>query len=84
MDKTLYIAKFDKDEGVTECTMLGNYVPKGYTIVNTFFVDNSGFGRENEIALTFRQFLDKVKKDFGYAVKEIGQFQVYINEYVKL
>jgi len=84
MEKTLYIAKHNGDKGVRSCKVLGDYTPKGYKIVDTFFVDNSGLGQADEMALTLGQFLAKVKKDFGYAIKEVGQFQVYVNEYVKL
>ncbi len=84
MDKTLYFAKCDKDTGVKACKVLGDYTPTGYKIVNTFFVDNSGFGQVGEMALTFSQFLNKVKKGYCYAIKEVGQFQVYINEYIKV
>ena len=75
------IAQYDKDEKVFKCSFLAHYLPSGYKIVNTYFVDNSGFGSEGEGALTVNQFLQKVKKGYGYAVKEAGQFQVYINEY---
>ena len=79
-----YIAKFDGDEGVRACKRLGEYIPKGWEKVNTYFVDNSGFGSENEPALTFGQFLTKVRKGFDYAIGEVGQFQVYIYEYKKI
>lgn len=79
-----YIAEKDYDEKVKSCKRLGDYIPKGYKIVNTYFVDNSGFGSESEPALTFRQFLNKVRKGFGYAIGEVGQFQLYINEYQKV
>ena len=76
-----YIAKYNSDEGVKACPRLGDYIPKGWKVVNTYFVDSSGFGAEDELALTFEQFLKKVKRGFGYALAECGQFQVYINEY---
>ena len=81
---TPYIAKFDGDEGVRAMPFLGDYIPKGYKIVNIFFVDSSGFGSESEMALTLGQFLNKVRAGFGYAIKESGQFQVYINEYMEV
>lgn len=76
-----YIALSDCDSGVTACPLLGDYIPKGYYISNTYFVDNSGLGAEDEIALTYSQFLDKVRKGHGYAISSVGQFQVYINEF---
>jgi len=79
-----FIAEVDGDIRVNYCPFLANYLPEGYEIVNTFFVDSSGLGRENELALTFKQFLTKVKRGFGYAIAEAGQFQLYINEYKKI
>jgi hypothetical protein len=80
----LYQAKQDKDEGVKGCKVVGNGDIYGYELVNTYFVDNSGFGSEDEPALTFNRFLDKVKGGYYYGIKEVGQFQVYIVEYKKL
>ena len=80
----LYIAKTDKDIGVKSCKRLGKYIPDGWKVVNTYFVDNSGFGAEDEFALTFSQFLQKVKVGRGYGIDEVGQFQVYINEYERI
>ena len=81
---TPYIAKIDGDEGVRRCEFLGTYVPKGWKFVKSYFVDGSGFGTEGEPALTFGQFLGKVKAGRGYAIREAGQFQIYINEYIKV
>ena len=80
---TPYIAKSNGDEGVRACKRLGDYIPKGWQKVNTYFVDSSGFGSESEPALTFGQFLTKVREGFGYAIGETGQFQLYIREYQK-
>lgn len=80
----LYRAKSDKDEGVKTCGLVGNEGVFGYKLVNTYFVDSSGFGSRGESALIFVDFLNKVKKDFYYGIKESGQFQVYIGEYKKL
>jgi len=79
-----YIAKVNNDEGVRACPFIADYEPKGWQVVNEFFVDSSGMGREGEGALTFGQFLNKVREGYGYAIKESGQFQVYINEYKKI
>jgi len=62
---------------------LGSYVPKGWKMVNEYFVDLSGFGAPGEPALTLKQFIDKVRVDYGYAITEAGQFQVYIGELEK-
>lgn len=46
-----------------------------------YFVDASGFGGENEPALSVRQFANKLSPDFAYAIVEAGQFQVKIGVY---
>lgn len=79
----LYKAKSNGDIGVRGCKLIGEKIPLGYELTNTYFVDSSGFGQEGEIALTLGQFLNKVKAGLYYAIKEAGQFQVYINEFKK-
>jgi hypothetical protein len=80
----LYRAKSDKDIGVKGCKVVGIGDVFGYELVETYFVDNSGFGASDEPALTFNSFLDKVKTGYFYGIREVGQFQVYIGEYRKL
>jgi len=80
----LYRAKSDKDIGVKGCKVIGKSIPLGYELTETFFVDNSGFGASDELALTFTNFLDKVKTGRYYAITEVGQFQVYIAEFKKI
>jgi hypothetical protein len=60
---------------------IGTYVPKGWKLVDTYFVDSSGMGSDNEPALSVRQFIDKLEPGYGYAVTEAGQFQVYVGKY---
>jgi hypothetical protein len=79
----LYRAKKNNDEGITKIPMVGKNPIFGYELVNTFFVDSSGFGQEGEMALTFSQFLSKVRQGYYYGIQEAGQFQVYIGEYRK-
>ena len=81
---TPYIAKCNKDEDVFKCPNLGYYLPKGFEFTEKYFVDSSGFGSENEPALSVAQFISKIKKGFGYAICESGQFQVYIQEYKRV
>jgi len=76
--KQPYIAKCDRDENVLHCPNFGDYRPKGWTLTEKHFVDKSGFGREGEPALTVDRFVSMVQKDFGYAIIEEGQFQVYV------
>ena len=76
-----YIAKCDGDEGVFKMPHLGCYLPKGWELSGTYFVDGSGWGSEGEPALTAKQFLAKVRKGYGYALRDAGQFQVNVNEF---
>ena len=83
--KALYRAVKDGDENVFKCgKMEGEKTPLGYKVTEVFFVDNSGFGSENEPALTASQFLTKVKAGKYYAITGQGQFQVYVTEYEKI
>ena len=62
---------------------LGDYVPKGWerTAREPMFVDSSGFGQDDEPAMSVNQFLDSLIPGMGYAVIQTGQFQVYVAEY---
>ena len=62
---------------------LGYYRPKGWELVGEYFVDSSGFGRDDEPALSIDQFLEKLKVGYGYGLIEEGEFQVYVGEFVK-
>ena len=82
--KALYRAVKDGDENVFKCgKMEGEKTPLGYKVTEVYFVDNSGFGSENEPALTASAFLAKVKSGKYYAITGQGQFQVYVTEYEK-
>lgn len=73
--------------GSIECKQvpdLGDCRPDGWDLVDTLFVDASGFGSKNEAALTINQFMQKVKKDYGYAIIETGQFQLYIGVFKRV
>jgi len=80
----LYQAKSNGDIGVKGCKIIGNTIPIGYELTETFFVDNSGFGCDDELALTFSQFLKKVKRGYFYGISGQGQFQVYIKEFKRI
>ncbi len=64
---------------------LGDYVPEGWELEERHFVDSSGMGDDNEPALTFRQFikviLDRQEDGPGWAVLEVGQFQLWVGEF---
>jgi hypothetical protein len=76
-------AKWDGDQEVRNIPFIGERKVRGWTEVNRYFVDSSGFGRAGEPALTADQFFRKVRKDFAYAIVEQGQFQMYIAEFQK-
>jgi hypothetical protein len=80
----LYRAKSNGDEGVKGCKVIGWSIPFGYEFVKGYFVDSSGFGQEEEVALTFGQFLKEVKQGYFYGIREVGQFQVKIGEFKKV
>jgi len=54
------------------------FCPKAWELIDTLFVDSSGFGGPGEPALTIEEFHSKIKAGFGYAIVEAGQFQVYV------
>jgi hypothetical protein len=63
---------------------------RGYKLVEEMFVDSSGFGAENEPALTVNQFDKKVKEliekegELQAKMTNCGQFQVYIGFFKKV
>lgn len=77
-----YVAKAHGDRGVVKMPSLGCYKPEGWELAGQYFVDISGFGAENEPALTLAQFLSKVKEGRGYSLASVGQFQAHVNEFV--
>lgn len=70
---------------------LGDYVPRGWRLVRTYFVDGTGRGHEDEPAMTieaWRREVEVVVAEYagtgrtpGWAVYEAGQFQVYVGLY---
>jgi hypothetical protein len=79
----MYRAVKDNDEGVFRAPMVEGKDVSGYKLVNEYFVDNSGFGAPDELAMMPSIFLSKVKAGFYYAITGAGQFQVYIGEFEK-
>jgi hypothetical protein len=60
---------------------LGDYRPKGYKLINTWFVDKSGFGSPGEPAMTIPRMFEKIRENgpgFGYGMIEEGLFQCYV------
>ena len=67
---------------------IGDYRPEGWTLVDEHFADASGFGGDNEPALSVPQLVDLIKDRLresdvtvGWAIIEAGQFQVYVGEF---
>jgi hypothetical protein len=61
----------------------GNFRPHDWKLVERYFVDSSGLGAPDELALTAYQFKEKLKVGRGYAIIEEGQFQVYAGEFIR-
>jgi len=81
--KRMYIAKCDADPDIRVPNM-GKWRPKRWRLEQEFFVDHSGFGRDNDPALTQAEFIACVKAGRGYGVIDIGQFQLYVGEFIKV
>ena len=79
----MFQAEKEGDKKVFGSKMLSDDDIKKFEEVNRYFVDGSGWGQEDEPALTAEQFLKKIQKGKFYAIIECGQFQVNIGEYVK-
>jgi hypothetical protein len=63
--------------------MIGDYDPPGFDADgDALFVDTSGFGADNEPALSISQLLNTLQADKAYAFTEQGQFQAYLQPYV--
>ena len=62
---------------------IGSYRPKGWELVEEYFVDKTGFGADDEPALTIQGFLKVLKPGMGYAIIEEGEFQCYVGEFKK-
>lgn len=67
---------------------IGSHRPHGWEEVESLFCDATGWGGENEPAMTPGQLRAKVKeimargdlegKTYGFAITEVGQFQLYV------
>jgi hypothetical protein len=62
---------------------------EGYELIDNLFVDNSGFGQENEPALTYTGFMKELEaiikkyKSIYTFITDVGQFQVYLGVFTK-
>jgi len=70
---------------------LGDYVPDGWERIDEFMVDSSGFGSSSEPADTPEQLRTRIEREIaahpgetvGWAIIEVGQFQVVVGEFTK-
>lgn len=70
---------------------LGSHQPEGWTDTGeSYFVDSSGFGRDDEPALTWQQFNRQIIADIvrsprrlGLGITQVGQFQLYVSIFEK-
>jgi len=68
---------------------IGDHRPEGWELVDRHFVDASGFGADDEPALSVGQFTrlveDRIENTpgtfVGWAIIEAGQFQVWVGEF---
>ena len=66
---------------------LGDYRPKGYVLIETWFVDKSGFGSPGEPAMTAPEMFAKIRENgpgHGYGMIQEGQFQCYVGVFVPI
>ena len=71
---------------------LGDYVPDGWEMTDHFMADSSGFGSPGEPADTPEQLVARIERvlaenpndTIGWAIIEVGQFQVVIGQFRKL
>lgn len=77
------IAKFREDPHTSGVSFpnIGDWRPRGYTLVRELFVDTSGFGGEGEYALSLRRLQAELKEGMAYALISVGQFQAYLAEF---
>lgn len=65
--------------------MIGDHVPSGWRLTGReAFVDSSGWGQDDEPAMTLDRFLAEfIREGYGYGANNQGQFQVYVAEYAR-
>jgi len=63
---------------------LGNYIPRGWELVDRIFVDKTGYGTSNEPAWTLKELKDHGYRgpNYGYAIIEEGECQLYIGVFL--
>jgi hypothetical protein len=71
-------------EDIRSIPNIGDHEPEGWELVESHFVDSSGFGSPGEPALTLDQFMAKLVMGRGYAIIQEGQFQIYVGEFIQV
>jgi len=94
-ERTPYVPWDDKDPGLTPpfpFPMLGYYIPPGWELVDTLFVDSTGLDPDDAggPALSLNAFAGKLREcmkdcpkghSVGFALREAGEFQVKVGVY---
>ena len=62
---------------------IGDYVPDGMELVETYFTDATGFDINDAggPAMSIKEFINLLSPDRSYAIIEVGQFQVMIGAF---
>ncbi len=71
-------------EYVRHMPNIGTYLPRGWKLIDHQLVDKTGWGREDEPALTIRGLLSWVRSagpGFGFAIIEESQFQILVGRF---
>lgn len=63
---------------------IGDTTPDGWKWIETLLVDSSGWGRDDEPALTLDQFKKAMQIGRGYAIVDVGQFQVQVGVFERI
>jgi hypothetical protein len=62
---------------------IGDYRPKGWELLNRYFVDKLGFDDDGR-AMTHRQLIHALVAGLGYAIIEEGEFQLVVGEFKQI
>ena len=66
---------------------LGDFNPPGWEQTQSWFCDKTGWGRSDELALTWEQLKKRLQcyimenPTHGFAITEEGQFQLYVTAF---
>jgi len=77
---------WDPERDAAGIPFLGPYIPEGWrTEGESFMVDKTGWGADDEPAMSIRQFTEHLRQHpgLGWAIVEEGQFQVVVQGYIE-